>query len=426
MIQLIRGFKDILPGEIEIWQQIERTACALFEDFGFKEIRIPVMERTELFARSIGEDTDIVEKEMYTFPDRKGDLITLRPEATASIVRAFIQHRMYAVDSVQKLYTIGPMFRRERPQKGRYRQFYQINAEVFGVASPLIDVQLIFVLMTLLKRLDVTDVQAHINSLGCPQCRPNYRRALAEFLVKRDDRLCTDCRRRRERNPLRVLDCKVSSCREALTDAPSILEHLCNDCRQDFETVRTALGRLGIAYVTDKRLVRGLDYYTRTTFEIQTGALGAQSAVAGGGRYDGLVKMLGGPDTPATGFAIGLDRLAEIVGQQKTAAEKPPILFAAALGDEGQQQAFQWVSRWCDQGLWAEMDFGGRSLKSQMKRADKLGAAYVMIIGDNELAEGVVILRNMKTKEQVRIAVEEVVEKASEIIGGSSISPQHG
>ena len=418
MIQLIRGFKDILPGEIEIWQQIESTACALFEDFGFKEIRIPVMERTELFARSIGEDTDIVEKEMYTFPDRKGDLITLRPEATASIVRAYIQHRMYAVDSVQKFYTIGPMFRRERPQKGRYRQFYQINAEVFGVASALIDVQLIFILMTLLKRLDVSDVQAHINSLGCPECRPNYRLALAEFLLKLDDRLCADCRRRRERNPLRVLDCKVPSCREALTDAPSILDHLCNDCRQDFETVQTALDRLGIIFLTDKRLVRGLDYYTRTTFEIQTGALGAQSAVAGGGRYDGLVKMLDGPDTPATGFAIGLDRLAEIVGQKKAAAATPPILFAAALGDEGQQQAFQWVSRWCEQGLRTEMDLGGRSLKSQMKRADKLGAAYVMIIGDNELSEGVVILRNMKTKEQVRIAVEEVVEKVGEIVHG--------
>jgi histidyl-tRNA synthetase len=418
MIQLIRGFKDILPGEIEIWQQIESTACALFEDFGFKEIRIPVMERTELFARSIGEDTDIVEKEMYTFPDRKGDLITLRPEATASIVRAYIQHRMYAVDSVQKFYTIGPMFRRERPQKGRYRQFYQINAEVFGVASALIDVQLIFILMTLLKRLDVSDVQAHINSLGCPECRPNYRLALTEFLLKLDDRLCADCRRRRERNPLRVLDCKVPSCREALTDAPSILDHLCNDCRQDFETVQTALDRLGIVFLTDKRLVRGLDYYTRTTFEIQTGALGAQSAVAGGGRYDGLVKMLDGPDTPATGFAIGLDRLAEIVGQKKAAAATPPILFAAALGDEGQQQAFQWVSRWCEQGLRTEMDLGGRSLKSQMKRADKLGAAYVMIIGDNELSEGVVILRNMKTKEQVRIAVEEVVEKVGEIVHG--------
>ncbi|MFZ0611569.1 MAG: histidine--tRNA ligase [Desulfobacterales bacterium] len=414
MIQLIRGFKDILPGEIEIWQTIERQACALFEDFGFREIRIPVMERTELFARSIGEDTDIVEKEMYTFADRKGDLITLRPEATASIVRAYIQHRLHAVDSIQKFYTIGPMFRRERPQKGRYRQFYQINAEVIGGASPLIDVQLIFVLMTLFKRLKVTDVQAHINSLGCPACRPIYRQALADFLAGRDERLCADCRRRRERNPLRVLDCKVPACREALTDAPSILDSLCGDCRKDFDTVQTALDRLGIVYVTDKRLVRGLDYYTRTTFEIQTGALGAQSAVAGGGRYDGLVKLLGGPDTPATGFAIGLDRLAEIVGQQGAVAATAPLLFAAALGDEGQRRAFHWVSRWCEQGLRAEMDFSGRSLKSQMKRADKMSAAHVLIVGDNELAEGRVILRNLKTGEQMQIPVAEVVEKVKE------------
>jgi histidyl-tRNA synthetase len=411
MIQLIRGFKDILPGEIETWQQIERTAAALFEDFGFKEIRIPVMERTELFARSIGEDTDIVEKEMYTFPDRKGDLITLRPEATASIVRAYIQHRMYAADPVQKFYTIGPMFRRERPQKGRYRQFYQINAEVFGVASPLIDVQLIFLLMTLLNRLGVGDVQAHINSLGCPDCRPKYRQALADFLSGVSDSLCKDCRRRRKRNPLRVLDCKVPSCRQALINAPSILDQLCADCRSDFELVRESLERLGVAHVTDKRLVRGLDYYTRTTFEIQTGALGAQSAVAGGGRYDGLVKVLGGPDMPATGFAIGLDRLAEIVGQQAQWHLKAPDLYVAALGKEGQRQAFLWICRWCDQGFRAEMDFGDRSLKSQMKRADKLGADYVMIIGDNELKEGAAVLRNMKTKKQVRIELDDILEK---------------
>ena len=407
-----------MPGEIETWQWIERTAAALFGDFGFKEIRIPVMERTELFARSIGEDTDIVEKEMYTFPDRKGDLITLRPEATASIVRAYIQHRLYAADPVQKFYTIGPMFRRERPQKGRYRQFYQINAEVFGVASPLIDVQLIFLLMTLLNRLGVANVQAHINSLGCPDCRPNYRLALADYLASVSDSLCKDCRRRRERNPLRVLDCKVPSCRQAMTDAPSILDHLCDDCRHDFDLVRESLERLGVAYVTDKRLVRGLDYYTRTTFEIQTGALGAQSAVAGGGRYDGLVKVLGGPDMPATGFAIGLDRLAEIVAQQERGHLKTPDLYVAALGRAGQRQAFLWICRWCDQGLWVEMDYGDRSLKSQMKRADKLGADFVMIIGDNEIKEGAAVLRNMKTKKQVRIELDEILEKVPENVQG--------
>ncbi|MBW1837133.1 MAG: histidine--tRNA ligase, partial [Deltaproteobacteria bacterium] len=216
MIQLIRGFRDILPGEVEQWQQIEKTAVALFEDFGFKEIRIPIMEKAELFARSIGEDTDIVEKEMYTFPDRKGDLITLRPEATASIVRAYIQHRLYATDPVQKFYTIGPMFRRERPQKGRYRQFYQINVEVLGIASPLVDVQLIFLLMTLFARLAVKDIKAHINSLGCPACRPGFRQVLSDFLVDISDSLCSDCARRHHRNPLRVLDCKVPTCREAV------------------------------------------------------------------------------------------------------------------------------------------------------------------------------------------------------------------
>jgi histidyl-tRNA synthetase len=419
MIQLIRGFKDILPGEIEIWQQIERTASALFEDFGFREIRIPVMERTELFARSIGEDTDIVEKEMYTFPDRKGDMITLRPEATASIVRAYIQHRMYAAEPVQKFYTIGPMFRRERPQKGRYRQFYQINAEVFGVASALIDVQLIYLLMTLLNRLQVTDVKAHINSLGCPECRPGYREALADYLLAVDDKLCKDCRRRRERNPLRVLDCKVPSCRQAMVDAPSILDHLCEDCRKDFELVRTSLEQLNVAFKTDKRLVRGLDYYTRTTFEIQTGALGAQSAVAGGGRYDGLVKVLGGPDMPATGFAIGLDRLSEIVGQQRTAAPSNPDLYVAALGEEGQKQAFLWSCRWCEQGIRAEMDFGDRSLKSQMKRANKMGAEFVMIIGDNEIKDGAAVLRNMKTKNQVRIEIDKIEEKVPEALNNT-------
>ena len=230
MIQLIRGFKDILPGEVELWQAVEKVARELLEDFGFKEIRIPIMERTELFARSIGEDTDIVEKEMYTFPDRKGDLITLRPEATASIVRSYIQHRMYATDPVQKFYTIGPMFRRERPQKGRYRQFYQINAEIFGVPSGLADVQLIFLLVSLFSLLQVPDIKAHINSLGCPKCRPKFKAALSEFLASVSDKLCADCMRRKDRNSLKVLDCKMPACRKARDEVPSIMDDLLSDC----------------------------------------------------------------------------------------------------------------------------------------------------------------------------------------------------
>ncbi len=410
MIQLIRGFKDILPGEIELWQAIEKVARELLEDFGFQEIRIPIMERTELFARSIGEDTDIVEKEMYTFPDRKGDLITLRPEATASIVRAYIQHRLHAKDPVQKLYTIGPMFRRERPQKGRYRQFYQINAEIFGVPSGLADVQLIYLLITLFKRLKVADVKAHINSLGCPTCRPKYKAALSDFLTSINDQLCANCQRRKDRNPLRVLDCKVPDCRAALADAPSIIDYLDPECKADFDEVQQMLQKLGVSFVVDKNLVRGLDYYARTTFEIQTASLGAQNAVAGGGRYDGLVSELGGPDIPATGFAIGFDRLTELTGLETKQFYRQPVIFVAALGEQSRLQAFEWVCALGAEGISAELDFSGKSLKSQMKRADRLAAGYVLIVGDDELKKGEAILRNMKTKDQVSVPLEGLVE----------------
>jgi histidyl-tRNA synthetase len=410
MIQLIRGFKDILPGEVELWQKIERIARGLFEDFGFKEIRIPIMERTELFKRSIGEDTDIVEKEMYTFPDRKGELVTLRPEATASICRAYIQHKLYSQDPVQKFYMIGPMFRRERPQKGRYRQFYQIDAEIFGVQSGLVDVQLIFLLVTLCKRLNLKDVDAHINSLGCPKCRPHFKKALTDFLVSVGDQLCSDCVRRRDRNPLRVLDCKVPACREAIIGAPSLLDHLCDECRSDFDLVMESLTKLDVPFVIDKQLVRGLDYYTRTAFEIQTTSLGAQSAVAGGGRYDNLVKELGGPDIPATGFAIGFDRLAELVALNDPEPVQQPDLFIAALGAKSQTMAFEWICQLGLDGIRAEMDLADKSLKSQMKRGNRLGAPYVLILGENELEAGSAVLRNMKTKEQVSIRLENIVD----------------
>jgi len=409
MVQLIRGFKDILPPETARWQHIEKIATTLFEDFGFKEIRIPVLEQTELFARSIGEDTDIVEKEMYTFADRKGDLITLRPEATAGVVRAYIQHKLYAADPVKKFYTIGPMFRRERPQKGRYRQFYQINAEVFGIASALMDAQMILMLMKLFERLEVTDLEAHINSLGCPECRPGFRSALAGFLTDKNDRLCSDCVKRGVNNPLRVLDCKVPTCREALNGAPLLQDHLCPACEDHFDVVKSSLNKLGVAFVIDSRLVRGLDYYTRTTFEIQTGSLGAQSAVAGGGRYDGLVKSLGGPDQPAVGFAVGFDRLAEITGRKEQDLSRSTDVFVAALGKKSRDLAFEWVCAFADAGIPGEMDFEDRSLKSQMKRADRSGAAYVVILGENEMKNGMAVLRNMATKAQEDIPLHQVV-----------------
>jgi len=410
MIQLIRGFKDILPEEIALWQYIEKIAANIFEDFGFREIRIPIMERTELFARSIGENTDIVEKEMYTLDDRKGDQLTLRPEATASIVRAYIQHKMYAPDPVRKLFTIGPMFRRERPQKGRYRQFYQIDAEVFGVASPYIDAQLIIMLSVLFDRLKIKDIHTHINSLGCPECRPKFKKVLDCFISSKIDGLCTDCNRRKDRNPLRVLDCKVPSCREAMVDAPALIDHICDACRDHFNTVRDLLDAQGIEYILDKKLVRGLDYYTRTTFEIQTGALGAQSAIAGGGRYDGLVNELGGPIIPAIGFAIGFDRLVEVARQQQQRLDRGPDVFIAALGEKCRDVAFDWSCRLNRAGFYTDMDLSDKSLKSQMKRANRLQAAWVLILGENELAAGEAILRNMDTKEQVVISMDQLVE----------------
>ncbi|MBU1054411.1 MAG: histidine--tRNA ligase [Proteobacteria bacterium] len=415
MIQLIRGFKDILPEETGLWQKIEKTAISLFESFGFCEIRLPIIEHTELFARSIGQDTDIVEKEMYTFLNKKDEFITLRPEATASVVRAYIQHRLYAVDPVQKFYTIGPMFRRERPQKGRYRQFYQINAEILGVDSPLADAQLIFMLVELFKRLSVADISIHLNSLGCQQCRPNFKKALQKYLSNTSSTLCSDCERRKINNPLRVLDCKVLSCRETMKDAPSIVEHLCEECSRHFETVKDSLNDLNISFEIDNRLVRGLDYYTRTSFEVQTGSLGAQSAVAGGGRYDKLIESLGGPSQPAIGFAIGFDRLAEILAANNTDVCCKPDLFIAALGEKAKTMALQCSCALGLAGIKTETDFSDKGLKGQMKKADRLGSGHVLIIGENEIVEGLVVLRNMTTKEQVSLPIDGIAENLKSI-----------
>ncbi len=416
-MQTIRGFRDILPEQIALWQKVEKEAAALFESFGYKEIRIPIVEKTALFARSIGETTDIVEKEMYTFEDRKGDMLTLRPEATASICRAYIQHKMYAAEPLRKFYLTGPMFRRERPQKGRYRQFYQIDAEVFGVQSPYIDSELIFLLHTLLQRLGLEGLSAHINSLGCPVCRPDFQKALLDFLGERKDKLCENCKRRLVKNPLRILDCKVQTCRQALEGAPATGDHLCPDCRTHFETVKHSLEKLGVDFIIDDTLVRGLDYYTRTAWEIQTTTLGAQSAVAGGGRYDGLVEELGGPSTPAIGFAIGFDRLVEVMEQlDNQTCEKAPDIFIVSLGADARAYAFEWSCRLNTMGIRTDTDFRGKSMKASMKRANKLNAAFVLIVGDNELAQKKLVLRNMATKEQTEIGLDNLVNDLKKLI----------
>ncbi|MGM0453498.1 MAG: histidine--tRNA ligase, partial [Thermodesulfobacteriota bacterium] len=327
-----------------------------------------------------------------------------------------IQHKLYAADPVQKLYTIGPMFRKERPQKGRYRQFCQVNAEVFGIESAYMDAQLIYMLMGFFQKLSISGLRVHLNSLGCPDCRSRYKAALAEMLSLRKEKLCADCVRRLDKNPLRVLDCKVPSCREVVEQAPAMLDFLDDACAAHFDTVQSALGEMNIPYVIDNRLVRGLDYYTRTAFEIQTDELGAQNAVAGGGRYDGLVELLGGPAQPAVGFAIGMDRLVELAMTKQPAGQPAPDVFFVALGDAARHRAFAWASRLSEAGVRTEIDFTARSLKALMRRADRLGARFVLIVGEQEIADGAVTLRDMATRAQTAVAIDGLVETVAEQI----------
>jgi histidyl-tRNA synthetase len=394
MLKAIRGMRDILPPETSRWQWVESVAREVFDLYGYKEIRLPLLERTELFARSIGADTDIVAKEMYTFGDRKGDSLTLRPEATASVVRAVLENRLEKGAGVKKFYTLGPMFRYERPQKGRFRQFYQINCEAYGVEAPELDVEVILLLMHILKRLLPGELRLLVNSLGCPGCQKRFKAALGLFLINREG-LCEDCQRRRSTNPLRVLDCKSAHCQSILQNAPVIRDYLCNDCAAHFSRVLELLNRFKVAYEVRPKLVRGLDYYTRTAFEVAAVGLGAQDAVAGGGRYNGLAKDLGGPDLPAIGFAIGEDRLLEVLPQDFGQDVRPRV-FVAALGDPARERAFTVVQDLRRKNLAAEMDFDGRSLKAQMTLADRLNAAYVVILGERELEAGVAMVRPMR------------------------------
>lgn len=409
-ITAVKGFKDILPEDSPKWRFVENKAREIFFYFGFREIRVPVLEKTELFRRSIGESTDIVEKEMYTFLDRSDEYLTLRPEATASIIRAYIEHHLYAMDPVAKLYTIGPMFRRERPQKGRFRQFHQIDVEILGYNDPRIDAELILMLAQFLKAVGLADYQIEVNSLGCASCRPVYREAIIDYLKKSEGDLCQDCQRRLYVNPLRVFDCKVSSCGEIVAYAPSIMDYLCEACRNHFTVFCQSLAGFAIPYLVNVKMVRGLDYYTRTAFEVTTTALGAQNAVAGGGRYDGLVKALGGPDIPGVGFAVGMERLLEIIPPLGL-KEETPFLFIASLGEHARSLSYQLCNNLRVSGVPVEMNYCDRSLKSQLKRADKLRCPYTVIIGESEIQENKAILRDMRSSEQVLIPLDDVFEK---------------
>ncbi len=410
-LKALNGFKDILPDQMSEWRRVESAARDVFGRFHFSEIAMPILEKTELFARSIGAETDIVEKEMYTFVDKQ---VTMRPEATASLLRAYIEHSMHVEKPVQRLFTIGPMFRHERPQKGRLRQFHQMDVEVLGSANPRVDTELMAMGSLLFSELGIP-VSLEVNSLGCAKCRPPYRALLLEFINSRFAFLCSDCKRRSQTNPLRVLDCKNPECREQVEAAPSMVEHLCPDCAEHFSAVRAGLDQLAIAYSLNKFMVRGLDYYVRTTFEFVTDELGAQSAVCAGGRYDGLIEMLGGGKIPGIGFAMGIERVVLLVQQHSGAprGEAGVELFLAGLGPAASEYCFGLMHGLRKAGIRIDMDHEGRSLKSQMKLADRAGAAHVLIIGDRELEQGKGLLRNMETREQVELALETAAILAS-------------
>jgi histidyl-tRNA synthetase len=416
----IKGFKDILPEEVGTWQRVEHTARSVFRAFGFQEIRTPLLEATELFSRSIGEETDIVSKEMYSLSDSKGKGLTLRPEATASILRAYIQHRLYQNQPISKLYTIGPMFRHERPQKGRFRQFHQLDVEILGDPGPRSDAEIILMAMDLFNALGLSGLALHVNSLGCPVCRPRFREELTKYLEQKRALLCPDCQRRSETNPLRVFDCKVESCRTVVADAPAILSFICEDCEKHFAEVRALLQASGLTATVDVRLVRGLDYYTRTTFEIQTDRLGSQNAVVGGGRYDGLIRQLGGPDHSGIGFALGVERLVSLLEEGAERRTEQPELFLAGLGKEAEEKVFRWALGLRRAGIRVEMEYASKGLKAQLKTADRLGAAKVLIVGENELSTGKALLRDMASKTQQEVPLDNLVERLKEMFRGGS------
>ena len=410
LIRAVKGTRDLVPPETSVWLRVEEAARRVFAAYNFQEIRTPILERTELFDRSVGSDTDIVSKEMYTFDDRDHESLTLRPEATASVVRAYLESGLANQGGVHKLYYMGPMFRRERPQKGRYRQFYQIGAEVLGSDHPAIDVEVLELLALYLERVGITAYTLLINSVGHPGCRAEYVKVLRRALEGVKANMCEDCRRRAETNPLRVLDCKVPEDQPIIAGLPRILDHLDPECRQHFDRVTAELKQRGIAYEIEPRLVRGLDYYTRTTFEITSGALGAQNALLGGGRYDGLSEMIGGPPAPGIGFSIGEDRLvlaveeaAQAAGDAQARPGSPLAAYVAWLGDNALAPASALARDLRRQGLSVEIGYEPAKLKKSLGVANRLRARFAIIVGEGELASGRYQVKDMVSGQQEEV-----------------------
>lgn len=411
-IQRPKGTQDLLPGTIEQWQTLEETIRCICKEYGFEEIRTPVFEATELFQRGVGQTTDIVKKEMYTFLDKGDRSMTLRPEGTASVCRAYVEDKLYGQNQPIKLYYMGPMFRYERPQSGRFRQFHQFGVEVLGANQPIVDAEVISLVWNLFLRLGLTGLEVHLNSVGCPTCRTEHRKQLQQFLTERKGDLCHDCQERFDRNPLRILDCKNPLCQTATIGAPTTQDTLCEDCSSHFKRVLELLNVAGVVYKVNPRLVRGLDYYTKTAFEVMVEEIGAQSAICGGGRYDGLVEEIGGPPTPGIGFAMGIERVLaalQIQNIPKTEALRP-FATLIALGEITQNIAFSLLCALRAKGIPVNMDLLNRSLKNQLKAANREGALFALILGEDELERNVLLIRDLTLGDQTEVSLADAVE----------------
>ena len=407
-IKAPKGTRDVLLNESYKWQYIEKEWAKICSEYGFREIRTPVFEATELFNRGIGDTTDVVQKEMYTFNDMGGRSITLKPEGTSPAVRSFIESNQYAETQPTKIYYNTPCFRYEKPQAGRLREFHQFGIENFGTHSMLADAEIIALGHDFLKRMGIEDIELHISSVGCRNCRPVHRTALQDFLRPKYDCLCETCKSRFDKNPMRILDCKSPEDKELVKGAPMMLDYLCEDCRKDFDDLKAHLDAMGIEYTVDPTIVRGLDYYTKTAFEFITTKIGAQGTVCGGGRYDHLIEEIGGPDVPGVGFGLGKERLLmmmDIAGHDY-GGEPGPQIFIAWIGDEAREYSVRLLHELRSKGIRAEMDTRERNLKGQMKYANKLGAAYTVVIGEDEVASGELTLKNMKNSEQTKVRKE--------------------
>jgi len=416
-----KGTKDVLPQEVYLWHKAEEVMRDTCRRFGFREIRVPTFEHTELFLRGVGDTTDVVQKEMYTFEDKGGRSITLKPEGTAGVARAFIEHQLANAPLPQKMYYINsPVFRYERPQAGRLREHHQFGVEVYGASDASMDAEVILLALDVIEKMGLKGLEVHLNSIGCPKCRPAYQERLREFLKPRLDELCETCKTRYEKNPLRILDCKSPVCKEIGKEAPHMIDCLCDDCKEHFDALCGHLEARGVTYSIDPFIVRGLDYYTRTVFEVIASQIGAQSTVCGGGRYDGLLKELGGNDLPGIGFGMGMERILMAQELYGNPPEEPSLLdvYVAPLGPSAKTFAFNLTQELRVCGLAVDTDHIGRSLKAQMKYADKTGCKYAVIMGEDELAQGIVNIRSMENAEQISVSKDQVVDWFKEYLLG--------